>query len=921
MAGPQRMSGRLGDLSSPSPDPLISYSLRSLQSAVATSFFVVLLVAIYLELPGVQITNRTACSILLMLAAAVTAVAFLLPWRRILVHPRGPVLVWAWAMTMIILVELGIAFTGGGQSQLFIALLVTTAFLAGPLFPVPVEIGLSTLAVAGYVITVLAVGRNVSVATLVFRATVMAGVAGGIGLLANEVTRGLRRQIDERIASEKREQLWRTVAALVRQIDVPVIDEVLAAVVDALVTVGFDSADICEVDIAAGTFRVLHARGIPESYTAEVHDLSHGAAARVLERRAVVVLDDYRSTGEIPEIRGGGYGTVIAGPVWVDGALDAILMAGSRVRLGIGSEEIAAFETLAAQAGHALENARLLEQHRTDVDELRELLESSPDAMIVVDANGVLLRVSRQAEALYGYRADELVGRSAAILAPQRVWSDQLSMVDRWLSRAGNDLIGLDHMVLGLCKDGTEKPIEIRLSTVETRDGTVIAATVRDVTERREFERRLAHQATHDSFTGLPNREFFLQQLTQALEDHLSTDPPLAVCFLDLDHFKYVNDSRGHGAGDALVAAVAERISRFAGEQFVARVGGDEFGLLVTGLAGRLEVVEFTTGLQALFDEAFLVEGVGSYVTASVGIAFGGSFDQADEVMRNANAAVHMAKQKGRNRTEFFDEELTVQAALRVATEAELHLALERDEFELAYQPVVSLEDQHVVGMEALLRWQNPTRGEVDPEQFIEIAEDTGLIVPIGLRVLEMACFQFAEWRHRYRSLPDITVAVNVSSRQLEHDHFVTDVAGVLERTGIPPRLLTLEITESFFMRDFQAAVRRLHALKDLGVRLAIDDFGTGFSSLFSLSRLPVDAVKIDKAFIDGIGTRYDAVVAAVVALGRAFDLQVVAEGIEEEGQRDRLIDLGCHFAQGFYFSKPLDILAVESLLQPLNAD
>ena len=551
MAGPDRTSGRLGGTSAPAPDPLISYSLRSLQSAVAASLFLVLLIAIYLELPSVQVTNRTACSILLMLAAAVTAVAFLMPWRRILLRPRGRVLVWIWAMTMIALIELGIGFTGGGQSQLFIALLVAMAFVAGPLFPVPVEVTCSGLAIVGYVVTVLAVGRNVSAATIVFRATVMAGVAGGVGMLANEVTRGLRRQIDERVASEKREQLWRTVASLVRKIDVPDIDEVLAAVVNALGTVGFDSAAICEVDEVGGTFRVLHSMGLAVSYTDQVHDLGAGIASRVIERRAAVVLDDYRSTEEFPEIDRGGYGTVIAGPVWVGARStpsswpDHVIAWVSearrsppsrhwRLRLGTPSRTPAS-SSVTGRTGRTAGTAGIVSRRH---DRRR--------------CRGVILRVSRQAEALYGYTADELSSvAAAAMLAPRRVWSDQLTLVDQWLTNAGSDLIGLDHAVLGLCKDGTEKPIEIRLSTVETREGPVIAATVRDVTERREFERRLAHQATHDSFTGLPNRDFFLQQLSLALENRISTDPPIAVCFLDLDHFKYVNDSRGHGAGDA----------------------------------------------------------------------------------------------------------------------------------------------------------------------------------------------------------------------------------------------------------------------------------------------------------------------------------------------------------------------------------
>ncbi len=303
-----------------------------------------------------------------------------------------------------------------------------------------------------------------------------------------------------------------------------------------------------------------------------------------------------------------------------------------------------------------------------------------------------------------------------------------------------------------------------------------------------------------------------------------------------------------------------------------------------------------------------------------MGIAFGDAGDAADVVVRNADAAMFRAKRNGRGRIEFFDQRLTAEADERVATQSALHLALDRDEFKLVYQPVVSLTDERMVGMEALIRWHRPDVGMVPPDKFITLAEETGLIVPIGRWVLNEACRQLADWRSRFGGLPDVSVSVNVSGRQLENDRFIEDVDAALRRTGLPPSLLVLEITESVFIHNVAGAVRRLNTLKELGVRLAIDDFGTGFSSLFSLSRLPVDMVKIDKAFIDGLGTRYDAVVSAVVTLGNAFDLDVVAEGIEEQAQRDRLIALGCRYAQGYFFARPLDVADAESKLQPLTA-
>jgi diguanylate cyclase (GGDEF)-like protein/PAS domain S-box-containing protein len=610
---------------------------------------------------------------------------------------------------------------------------------------------------------------------------------------------------------------------------------------------------------------------------------------------------------------------VVAAPVWVSGQIVAVLQGGSREARAPASDQIAAFEMFATQAGKALENAQLLERRRREADHFRQLLASAPDAVIVIGQDGRIVEASDQAELLYGYPTDELVGQSVTLLMPERVKDVQTALLNDWVANTGNPSLGPDPIVFGRKKDGTEIPLELAFSTTDTPEGELTSVAIRDVTERREFERRLTHQATHDALTGLPNRELFTQRLIASLHGRLGIDPPVTVCFLDLDHFKYVNDSRGHRTGDALVEAVSQRLVGAVDNHFIARVGGDEFGVLVEGLADQQAAVDFAAQLLSVFDEPFLVDAVDCYVTASVGLAFARTPDQSGMVMRNADAAMYRAKRNGRARAAFFDETLTALAAERVATEASLHLALAGNQFELVYQPIIALDDGHMTGVEALLRWHHPDRGLVLPDQFMSTAEDTGLVVPVGRWALEEACRQIAAWRSRFPLAPDLTVSVNVSGRQLEHDHFVTDVENVLRVSAIPPSLLILEITESFFIRDFQAAVGRLTALKRLGVRLAIDDFGTGFSTLFSLSRLPVDTVKIDKAFIDGLGTRYDAVVSAVVTMGNAFDLQVVAEGIEHRSQRDRLMELGCRFAQGFYFSMPLTTPDVEVVLERMS--
>lgn len=902
-------------------DPVTTYILKSIRGGIVTSAFVLFVLVLFALLPGDALENRNACLILILVGAVLTSVSAVFPWSRIVGRKFDRVLIYGWAFGLLAIIDTGIAISGGARSELFIVLVVLMVFLGGPYYSIRSGVVLNLVAIAGYVITLAATGWGIDTATLAFRIGMMASAALAVGILSRELMTGLNRASEERQASEQRVVLWSKVASLVRQIDSPATTRVLETVVDAVGTLGFDAAAISVLEEDGMTLRILHSQHLSHPFSVKTRDGEPEAVVpAVIDRRSTIVFEHYPSLpGAIQVAVEVGLKTVVATPVWVSGEIVAVLQAGSKQDGCPASDQIAAFEMFAAQAGRALEHAQAVERQRREADHFRQLLASAPDAVIVIGPDGRVVEVSNQAELLYGYSSDELVGQSVTLLMADRVRDVQTALLNDWIAGTGNPRLGPDPTVFGRKKDGTEIPLELAISTIETPEGELTSVAIRDVSERREFERRLTHQATHDALTGLPNRELFMQRLNGSLHGRLGVDPPVTVCFLDLDHFKYVNDSRGHRTGDALVEAVAERLVGAVDGHFIARVGGDEFGMLVEGLSDQRAAVDFTARLLSVFDEPFLVDAVDCYVTASVGVAFARSPDHAEMVMRNADAAMYRAKRNGRAQAAFFDETLTALAAQRMATEGSLHLALAGNQFELAYQPIISLDDGHMTGVEALLRWHHPQKGLVLPDQFVSTAEDTGLVVPVGRWALEEACRQLAAWRCKFPLAPDLTVSVNVSGRQLEHDHFVTDVAEVLTATGIPPALLILEITESFFIRDFQAAVGRLTALKRLGVRLAIDDFGTGFSSLFSLSRLPVDTVKIDKAFIDGLGTRYDAVVSAVVTMGNAFDLEVVAEGIEHRSQKDRLVELGCRYAQGFYFSMPLTAPDVEVVLQRMS--
>ncbi|HEU4979503.1 MAG TPA: EAL domain-containing protein [Solirubrobacteraceae bacterium] len=547
--------------------------------------------------------------------------------------------------------------------------------------------------------------------------------------------------------------------------------------------------------------------------------------------------------------------------------------------------------------------------------EYRLLAEHSGDFLSRHEADGTYLYASPVCEALFGLRAEEMIGHSTYELGI--VHDPDLPM----LVRAGETLeVGSEPTTVEyriVHRDGTRRWVEttFRLVPGTGPRETEIVAVTRDVHERKLAELELSRQALHDSLTGLPNRALFLDRLGQALKRAQRRGSTVAVLFLDLDRFKNVNDSLGHDAGDRLLIDVAERLRRaLRPADTLARFGGDELTLLCEDLSGEADARTIATRLGDLFHDPFPLDEGEAYLQASIGIAISTGGEQAEDLIRDADAAMYRAKERGRARVEVFDEELRQVAAERLATESALRRALERDELRLHYQPVVSLEDGSLHGLEALVRWEHPERGLLMPGAFIELAEETGLIVPLGEWVLREACATLASWRERLGT--DVQVAVNLSARHLQQPDLDLTVAEVLKHTGLPGDKLVLEITESAVMESGPGVLATLAALKDLGVRLAIDDFGTGYSSLSHLHRFPIDVLKIDRAFVSGLGSGLDAPIAgAIVSLAQALGLSTVAEGIEREEQRDAVRALGCDMAQGFLYARPLPPGDAEKLL------
>jgi diguanylate cyclase (GGDEF)-like protein len=460
--------------------------------------------------------------------------------------------------------------------------------------------------------------------------------------------------------------------------------------------------------------------------------------------------------------------------------------------------------------------------------------------------------------------------------------------------------------------------------------GIIIALTAagiwrvsRALSANARSEARLAHQATHDVLTGLPNRVFAGEHVSRLLRRAAGSGDRVALVFLDVDRFKLVNDTLGHSRGDELLVAVARRLQASVRPgDLVARIGGDEFIIVVDRAPDAEAVLEMGERIRNSFHQPFLVRGLETFSSASLGIAFSDAADpdlDAESLIRDADTAMYEAKESGRDAIRVFDSSMRERTAERLTLERFLRHALDRGELELLYQPIVELTTRRVTSVEALIRWRHPTLGEVSPSRFIPVAEDTGLIVEIGAWALGEACSRVAEWRRLSPALADLRVAVNVSARQLRDDRLVATVRGALDSRQLPADALVLELTESLLMDDPVAAAEILASVRALGVRLAIDDFGTGYSSLAYLKRFPVDAVKIDRTFVEALDredTSEETLVAAIIAMTKALSLTTVAEGVETDAQAERLLHLGCTAAQGYLFSFPLAAAVATDVLQ-----
>ena len=559
---------------------------------------------------------------------------------------------------------------------------------------------------------------------------------------------------------------------------------------------------------------------------------------------------------------------------------------------------------------------RLLAESTARNNEARfqALVQHSSDVIMILDPDGTIRYASPSMALVFGHDPAKLVAsRIESILHPEDL-SSALQFLEE-LARSNRLRTG------GATPGVLKREWRIRHAngawlTVDNVGTNLLSEPVirglvlntRDVTEQSVIKQQYMHQAFHDPLTDLANRSLFLYQVGHALARAQRQSNAVTVLFLDLDNFKTVNDSLGHAAGDRLLVEAARRLATCVRDSdLIARLGGDEFAVLVEDTASVDEVLAITNRVGVALSRPFVLGGKEVFVNASIGIARSARGESTDELVRNADVAMYVAKTRGKGQHVLFEPEMHKAALDRLVVEADLRRAIEHDEFMLQYQPIVALETGDIIGAEALVRWMCRDRGTVPPGLFIPIAEETGLIVPIGRWVLRRACREAKRWTDE-RGLP-VRITVNLSGRQLQEPGIVDDVAQALADSGLAAAQLVLEITESMLMHNTELSMERLNALKALGISLAIDDFGTGYSSLSYLQRYPIDILKIDKAFVDVIdkGGEGPVLASAIVALGETLRMNTVAEGIETEAQRGHLLTLGCELGQGYLFAPPLD--------------
>lgn len=539
----------------------------------------------------------------------------------------------------------------------------------------------------------------------------------------------------------------------------------------------------------------------------------------------------------------------------------------------------------------------------------RSIINYAVEGIITIDTNGIIGYINPSAEKIFGYTSTEVIGNNISMLIPEPCYDDctNLDINSKFTEK--------NLEILGRQKSNSSLPIEVTISKFYVGEKFFFTIILRDITERRHYEEMIKYQAFYDSLTALPNRLLLKDRIALEISHSKYTKQSLAIMYIDLDRFKLINDTLGHDIGDKLLKEVAVRLKNCVNQtDTVARIGGDEFVILLPKITCEENIGNISNKILETIREPILIDSHELYISVSIGVTiYPDDGENQETLLTNADVAMYRAKEKGKNNFQIYTPALNEKALERLAMENSLRRALEYKEFVVYYQPKVNTKTEQIIGMEALIRWQHPNWGLVPPLKFIPLAEETGLIIPIGEWVLRTACAQNKAFQTA--GLPPLTVAVNLSALQFQLQDLTKMVSNVLEETGLDPHYLELEITESIAMQNVEHTIRMINELKAMGIKFAIDDFGTGYSSLSQLNSFSVNKLKIDKSFVSKIdGVKDNAIIAStVLALGKSMSLGIVAEGVENQEQVNFFKLNKCDEMQGYFFGRPMTKEAFET--------
>ncbi|MFP2768568.1 putative bifunctional diguanylate cyclase/phosphodiesterase [Oceanisphaera sp. KMM 10153] len=656
-----------------------------------------------------------------------------------------------------------------------------------------------------------------------------------------------------------------------------------------------------------------------------------GLPGRVLSEGVPLKIIDIHVEGNFPRQAAAREAGLISGfavPVQSGNSITAVLEFFTGAPQQLQPELLDVMTQVGVQLGRVFERQSSRQALLASEQRSRQIIDSAGDAFIGMDSRGMITAWNRAAEVIFGWSLSEVLGQSVGeTIVPSQYRDAHQRGLERFLAHGRAKVLGQRLELPALHRDGREFPIEITLWSLEEHTSWSFFAFAHDISARKEAERALEYRALHDALTGLPNRALVLDRVQWCLSQRKEANTSVAVLFIDLDHFKRINDSFGHDAGDQVLISVAQRLQRaMRPSDTVARLAGDEFVIVCPDVASHRDATVIAQRLLAELAPPIAVEEDKVFVSASIGIAIAEPDWDAEKLIGSADIAMYEAKSAGRAHYQLFDEQMQMQVATQLRIENELHRALERKEFRLFFQPIVAAATGQLVSVEALLRWQHPVQGLLSPVEFIPVAEETGLIVPIGTWVIEESCRLAQHWGLlRDTNLP-LGVSVNLSPRQLLQSDLVDTVSRLFRTYSFDPGCIefSFEVTETAVMTDPEAAAMTLQALRDLGARIAIDDFGTGYSSLAYLKQFPVDKLKIDRSFVMGISESEldQAIVRTVTGLGHAMQMVVIAEGVETAEQARILQSLDVDLLQGYFYGRPQPEEQLEALLlNPNQAD